>query len=144
MPTVWREPFLLTSRMGRLMDELFKDFTPMDWDVTASFGRSDIYVKDKTLVVETELPGARREDVKVRVEDDQLVITGEVKRSEEIREENYIRMGRRYGSFRRAFPLPEGIEDKKKIKARFENGILRVELPLQRPVGGEVHEVKVD
>ena len=59
------------------------------------------------MVIETELPGARKEDIQVRVEDNRLVITGEVRRYKEVRDENYIRMGRRCGAFRRIFPLPE-------------------------------------
>lgn len=145
LPAIWRDPFRITARMGQLMDELFRDFGSLDLDIAPSFGRSDIYIKDKTLVIETELPGARKEDVQVRVEDDRLVISGEVKRSEEVREDNYIRMGRTYGAFRRVFPLPEEVEDKKKIKAKFENGVLRVEIPLKRaPEAEGAFEVKVE
>jgi len=56
------------------MDELFRDFidfedlTDLDLHVFPGFGRTDIYLKDKTLVIETELPGARKEDIQVRVE----------------------------------------------------------------------------
>ena len=145
LPAIWRDPFRITARMGQLMDELFRDFGSLDLDITSSFGRSDVYIKDKTLVIETELPGARKEDVQVRVEDDRLVISGEVKRSEEVREDNYIRMGRTYGAFRRVFPLPEEVEGKKKIKARFENGVLRVEIPLKRaPEAEGAFEVEVE
>jgi len=145
LPAIWRDPFRITARMGQLMDELFRDFGSLDLDITSSFGRSDVYIKDKTLVIETELPGARKEDVQVRVEDDRLVISGEVKRSEEVREDNYIRMGRTYGAFRRVFPLPEEVEDKRKIKAKFQNGVLRVEIPLKRaPEAEGAFEVKVE
>ena len=145
LPAIWRDPLRITARMGQLMDELLRDFSTFDLDITPSFGRSDVYIKDKTLVIETELPGARKEDVQVRVEDDRLIISGEVKRSEEVREDNYIRMGRTYGAFRRVFPLPDEIEDKKKIKAKFENGVLRVEVPLKRaPEAEGAFEVKVE
>jgi HSP20 family protein len=145
LPAIWRDPFSLTARVGRLMDELLQDFSTLDLDIGGSFGRSDIYVKDKTLVIETELPGATKDDIQVRVEDDRLIISGEVKRSEEVREDNYIRMGRTYGAFRRVFPLPEEVEDKKKIKAKFENGVLRVEIPLKRaPETEGAFDVKIE
>lgn len=146
LPVLWREPFSIASRMERIMDEFFRDFgTFADLELFPSFGRSDVYVKDKKLVIETELPGVARDDVQVKVEGNRLVITGEVKRSEEVREENYIRMGRRYGAFRRVFPLPEDVEDRKGIKARFENGILVVEVPLKRvPETEGEFEVKVE
>jgi HSP20 family protein len=127
------------------MDELFQDFPTLGVDLGASFGRTDVYVRDKNLIIETELPGARKEDVQVRVEDDHLVITGEVKRTEEVREESYVRMGRQYGAFRRTFPLPEGVEDKKGIKAKFQNGVLRVEVPLKKaPEYEGAFEVRVE
>ncbi len=149
LPAIWRDPFRLTARMSRLLDELFQDFTDLaeftDLDVFPGFGHTDIYLKDKTLVIETELPGARKEDIQVRVEDNRLVITGEIRRYEEIRDENYIRMGRRYGAFRRVFPLPEEVEDKRAIRAKFENGVLRVEIPLKRvPETEGVFEVRID
>ncbi|HOD74036.1 MAG: Hsp20/alpha crystallin family protein [Candidatus Bipolaricaulis anaerobius] len=146
LPMLWQDPFAITSRIGQVMDELLRDFgTFPDLELAPAFGQTDIYVKDKHLVVETELPGATKDDVQVKVEGDRLVITGEVKRSEEVRDENYIRMGRRYGAFRRVFPLPKEAEDKKGIKARFENGVLIVEVPLKRaPEAEGVFDVKVE
>ena len=136
LPSIWEEPFRLTSRLGRWIDEFFRDFEPSIFGFE-SFGRTDIYEKDGKLVYETELPGVKKEDIDIRVEDGRLVITGEVKRTEEIAEENYYRMGRRYGRFQRVFPLPEEIDDPKKIQAKFEDGILKVIVPLKRPLREE-------
>lgn len=148
LPTIWRDPFSLSARMSRLLDALFQDFSDLanlDLDVFPGFGHTDIYLKDKTLVIETELPGARKEDIQVRVEDNRLVISGEIRRNEEVRDEHYIRMGRRYGAIHRVFPLPAEVEDKKAIRAKFENGVLRVEIPLRRvPETEGVFEVKID
>ena len=91
---------------------------------------SDVYEKDQNLVFETELPGVNKDEIQVKVDDDQLVISGEVKRREEIDRENYFRIGRRYGRFQRSFPLPADMVKKDGIKARFENGILIVTVPL--------------
>ena len=59
---------------------------------------------------------------------------GEVKRSEEMKDENYFRIGRRYGRFQRCFPLPGDRIEKDGIKARFENGILKVAVPLRESI----------
>ncbi len=145
LPRVWREPFRLTDDIGRLVDNMFRSFGDLDVDVAPSFGRSDVYVKDNSLIIETELPGAHKEDVQVRVQGKSLVVTGEVKRSEEVREESYIRMGRRCGRFQRTFPLPEEVAEPNQVKAKFSDGILRVEVPLKRsPKEGQGHEVKVE
>ncbi|MFQ6090566.1 MAG: Hsp20/alpha crystallin family protein, partial [Candidatus Bipolaricaulia bacterium] len=130
------EPFRLTSRLGRWMDEFFRDFPVFGWE---SLGRTDIYEDEErgALIYETELPGVRREDIGIRVEDDRLIVCGEVKRDERIEEEDYLRIGRRYGQFQRVFPLPEGIDDPKKIQAKFENGILRITVPLKESLKKE-------
>ncbi len=135
----WRGPFEAFWRLGKALRELEAFLSRWgEFGFEQGFGpfgpgRTDIYIKDRTLVIETELPGVKKEDIRVQVEDGKLIVTGEVHRSEEVREENYIRMGRSYGAFRRVFPLPEEVEDPRKIKARFENGVLRIEVPLERP-----------
>ncbi len=145
LPRVWREPLRLTEDVGRLVDNMFKSFGDLDVDVAPSFGRSDVYVKDNTLIIETELPGARKDDVQVRVQDKHLVITGEVRRSEEVRQEDYLRMGRRCGRFRRTFPLPEQVAEPNEVKAKFQDGILRVEIPLKKsPKEGEGVQINIE
>jgi HSP20 family protein len=134
LPELWREPFAISTRLSRLMDELFADFDRslfFDWTPLETFGRTDIYEKDGKLVYETELPGVKKEDIEIKVEDGRLVISGEVKRDERIERENYFRIGRHYGKFQRCLPLPEQADDPKKIKANFEDGILRVTVPLR-------------
>ncbi len=129
-----RRPFWFFSGLGRALEEFFSHWEDFGYEFPPfGPGRTDIYVKDRTLVIETELPGVRKEDIRVQVEGDRLVVSGEVHRTEEVRDEDYIRMGRRYGAFRRVFPLPEEVDDPRRIKARFENGILRIEIPLRRP-----------
>ncbi len=101
----------------------------------AALGATDVYEKDGQLVIETELPGVRKEDVSVKVRDGHLIITAEAKRTEEVEEENYYYMGRHYGRIQRVFPLPEeAVDDPKKIEAHFENGVLRVTVPLKESV----------
>ena len=134
LPTVWAEPLLLGTGLSKVFDDFFRDFHKVGLDVAPAFGRSDIYEKDNSLVIETELPGTKKEDVSIKVEDDTLCISGEMKRNEEVKKENYFRMGRRYGSFQRMFPLPADIADKKEIKARFEDGILKVMIPLKESI----------
>ena len=143
LPTVWAEPLLLGTGLSKVFDEFFGDFHKVGIDVAPTFGRSDIYEKDSNLVIETELPGAKKEDVSIKVEDDTVSISGEMKRSEEVKKENYFRMGRRYGSFQRTFPLPTDITDKKGIKARFENGILKVMIPLKESIKEKEQPIEI-
>jgi len=145
-PIVCTEPLLLGTGLSKMFDDLFTDFHKVGLDVAPTFGRSDIYEKDNNLVIETELPGAKKEDVSIKVEDDTVCISGEMKRSEEVKKENFFRMGRHYGSFQRTFPLPADIADKKGIKARFEDGILKVMIPLKESIKENERpiEIKID
>ena len=134
LPELRRRPFLLGTGLSQVVDDFFRDFDSVGFDVSPAFGRTDIYEKDKALVFETELPGMKRDEIELKVEDDQLVVCGETKRNEEINRENYFRIGRRYGQIQRSFPLPTDLIDRTAIKARFEDGILRVTVPLKESI----------
>ncbi len=143
LPVVSRRPFLLESNLSRLVDEFFRDFDRVGFDLAPSFGRTDVYEKDKNLVFETELPGVTKEDISIKVEDDRLTIAGEVKRNEEIDREDYFRIGRRYGRFQRSFPLPLDLVEKDRIKARFEHGILIVTAPMKESIKEKEKPVEI-
>jgi len=143
LPDVRRGPFILESSLSRLVDEMFRDFDTVGFDIAPSFGRTDVYEKDKTLVFETELPGAKKDEIAIRVEDEQLIISGETKRSEEIDREQYFRVGRQYGRFQRSFPLPADLVDKGRIQAKFEDGILRVTVPLKESIKEKEKAIEV-
>jgi|GEM_PF-299337 HSP20 family protein len=134
LPEARRGTFLLESSLSHLIDELSSGFDTVGSDVATGSGRTDVYEKDKHIVFETELPGARKEDVQVRVEGDQLIISGEVKRREDVERDQYFRIGRQVGRFQRSFPLPAELIDKEKVAARFEDGILRVSAPLRESI----------
>ena len=125
---------MIESNLSRMVDEFFRDFDRVGFDLAPSFGRTDVYEKDKSLVFETELPGVKKEEIAIKIEDNQLTISGEVKRNEEIDRENYFRVGRRYGRFQRCFPLPNDLIQKDGIKAAFEDGILTVTAPMRESI----------
>ncbi len=89
----------------------------------------DVYEKDGKLVVKAELPGMKKEDVEVTVEEGDLVIKGERKTESEVKQEDYYRSERSYGSFYRRVPLPEGV-DPEKATATYADGILEIDVPL--------------
>ncbi len=88
----------------------------------------DIYETDKELVVEVGLPGFKPEDVKLKVEEDKLIVEGGKEEKKEVKEENYYRKEIKRGSFRRVIYLPY-VVDSEKAKAKLENGILKVVFP---------------
>lgn len=90
---------------------------------------SDVFTRNGDLVIDLELPGIDPEkDVSVVLEDSELVIRGERKHSDEIKDENYLRMEATYGSFERHVPVPEETKDSD-IKAEYKDGVLEIVVP---------------
>jgi HSP20 family protein len=91
----------------------------------------DIYeTGNHELVLRAELPDVPREDIALRVENNTLTISGERKMDTEIKEQQYHRIERAYGTFSRAFTLPPTV-DTGAIAAEYKNGVLTVRLPLR-------------
>lgn len=81
------------------------------------------------LVVSAELPGMKKEDVKVEMTDDALIIEGERKQEHKTDHEGYHRFERSYGRFCRSLALPEGAQTEQ-VKAELRNGVLKVSIPV--------------
>ena len=78
--------------------------------------------------VEVDLPGMKKEDINIQVEDNTLVISGERKVKEEIKEEDYYKVESSFGTFSRSFSLPDDA-DIENIHAESEDGVLEVIVP---------------
>jgi HSP20 family protein len=88
----------------------------------------DIFEDKENLVLEAELPGMKREDFELSIENNVLTLRGERKFEKKTEGDNYHRIERGYGSFTRSFTLPQTVTAEG-AKAEFQNGILRVLLP---------------
>jgi HSP20 family protein len=113
---------------------MFEDFFPRSREQDEEIGvcawqpAVDIYETDKGLVIQAELPGVNKEDVSVELKDNILTLKGERKVEKEIDEQRYFRKERCFGTFHRSFTLRESVQPDK-IKAKFKEGILEVEIP---------------
>ena len=94
-------------------------------------------------MVTAELPGIDKDNISVNLTDHTLTIKGEKKKEEEIKEENYYRSERSYGSFLRTLELPRDVHADK-VKASFKNGVLEVRLPKTEEAKAKEVKVKVD
>jgi len=104
----------------------------------------DIYESDNhELVLRAELPDVPREDIALRVENNTLTISGERKMDTEIKEQQYHRIERAYGTFSRAFTLPPTV-DTSAIAAEYKNGVLTVRLPLREEAKPKQIQVQVN
>jgi HSP20 family protein len=91
----------------------------------------EVAFRDNKLEVSAELPGVSDKDVKVEVNNDNLIIQGERKYEHEDKEGKVRRSERRYGQFYRAIGLPEGAEIVK-TRAEFKDGVLHVSIPVSQ------------
>lgn len=103
---------------------------------------TDVYRTNGDLVVKADLPGLKKEDVEVFVEDGFLVVMGERHEEKEEKEKEYFRCERNYGSFYRRVPLPEDF-DAGKISAKVHDGILEVTVPLPAAAAKETKKIAV-
>jgi len=102
----------------------------------------DVFERNNRLVTKVDLPGTKREDVKVEVADVRLTISGERKAEAEEKTEDFYRRERQYDSFYRSVPLPDGarLED---VKATFADGVLEVSVLLPAMAEAKVRKVEI-
>jgi HSP20 family protein len=146
MPIVKVDPFRELTAMQDRMTRLFGDVYLRDEDT--GFRGSwtpavDIFETDgHDLVLRAELPGMTREDIEVTVENNTLVLKGTKKFDSEVKDENYRRIERSYGSFHRSFTLPNTV-DAAKVSADYKNGVLTVKLPFREEAKPRTINVEV-
>jgi HSP20 family protein len=88
----------------------------------------DMFEEGKELVVRAELPGIKREDIKVELAGTTLTLSGEKRSEEKVERKDYYRVEQSYGSFSRTLELPEGV-NLDAIKADFKDGMLEIRIP---------------
>jgi HSP20 family protein len=143
-------PFSVMRRISDEMDRLFENFglgrsffpsevSPSGGELSG-FGEGapsmwsphvEVRERNGKLLIEADLPGMKRDDVNVRVEQDQVIIQGERQHHQESEQGDYYRSERSYGSFYRAIPLPDGTNIES-ATATFRDGVLQVELDMPR------------
>ena len=123
-PRLGFDPFAELRRMQSEMNRLFGGFTAA---TARDFPPINIWMGENSVVVTADLAGVTADDVNLNLQEDVLTLGG--KREPKIQQENvnWQRRERTYGAFSRAVQLPFRV-DPDKVQARFDNGILEVEL----------------
>ena len=128
-------PFHNLAGLQARFDRLFGDsFGRPCGDLGETLERSswapavDIHETSDALVLRADLPGVDPKDVDIQVENNTLTLRGERKFESDVKEENYQRVERVYGSFVRSFTLPRTV-DADKVEAAYRHGVLEVRLP---------------
>jgi len=131
----WTSPFSLLSRRTRPIFGAagFEDITPA----------VDLYEEGKDLVMKTDMPGVKKEDVHIDLSENVLTISGEKKMEETVEKGGLYRCERSYGRFSRSFELPFDV-DKEKITAILKEGVLEIRLPKTESEEKEVKSISIN
>jgi HSP20 family protein len=134
----------LSSLRGweREFDRMFEDFPFLHWPrffremepfrfrrgIRLQAPAVDMYDEKTEVVVKAEMPGMEKDDIEISLTDSTLTLKGEKKKEEEVKEKDYYRSEREYGSFLRSITLPADVKTEE-AKATFKNGVLEIHLP---------------
>ncbi|MDI6688348.1 MAG: Hsp20/alpha crystallin family protein [Desulfobacterales bacterium] len=139
----FRNVATLQDRINRMFDEAFLRSKDIDDEVSLAAWKPtvDIYDTDDAIILKVELPGVDKEKVAVDVKDNILTLKGERSIDKEIKEKNYYRRERSFGSFHRSFTLPTTVNPED-IKAAYKDGILTIEVP--KPEEKKPKQITID
>jgi len=101
----------------------------------------DVVESNGNIEVKAELPGMKKEDIKVTVKDNILSVSGERKQEKETKDKTFHRIERYYGKFCRSIELPSEV-DSDKVKATYKDGVLNITLP--KPESAKPKQIEVE
>ncbi len=141
---VMRELATMQERMNRIWGNFYDRGTE---DVTSRGTwrpAVDIFENDsREIVLKAEVPGLKREDIDLTVENNTLTIRGERRREADIADDRYHRIERQYGPFSRSFTLPATV-DATGVRAEYRDGMLTVTLPVREDARARQIQVEVN
>ncbi len=142
---VWEEIFDEIRRLERRMEKLFEEFAERPIRIPFREGfkspEADIIETDKEFRIVVDLPGVKKEDIKINATEDTVEISAERKREEKEEREGFLRREREFGKFYRRFTLPTKVNPNE-AKARYNNGVLEIVLP--KVEAKERAEIKIE
>jgi HSP20 family protein len=140
---LWR-PFALDKNIQQMFDR-FMDF-PKDWEFPMKGGELfptvDITETPQEYTVRAEIPGMKKEDTKISVNNNVLTISGEKKTETKHEDKKYHRVESYYGSFQRSFVLPDVIKADK-VAASYKDGVLTVTVPKSEEAKEKTVDIKI-
>ncbi|MBO8130695.1 MAG: Hsp20/alpha crystallin family protein [Candidatus Marinimicrobia bacterium] len=133
----------LYNEVNRIFDTFFSGIEEEeDTLVTNFYPAVDIEEREKDYYVTVELPGVKKDDVKITIKDNMLTISGEKKSEKKEKGKDYHRSERVYGKFQRTFRLPDMVETEN-VQAEYKDGILHITIPKKKEAMAKEIEIKV-
>ena len=139
----FREFNTLQDRMNRLFRDNYGDGRDEALTTSNFAPPVDVYEDEHNITLKIEVPGIEEKDIDVRIENNTLTVHGERKFEEKTDRENYHRVERHYGEFRRSFNVPLYV-NAARINAEFKDGVLTITLPKNEEARPKQINVKVN
>jgi len=131
------DPFELTN----IFDDFFNDSFMPAFFTSPNPIKADVRETDKEFVIEADMPGVKKEDIRLDLRDGVLTIGVEHNEQTDEKKENYIRKERRYGSYSRTFHL-DGVKQEN-VTAKYNDGVLTVSLPKVEEQKPKSHRIDI-
>jgi HSP20 family protein len=130
LPSIWRNHNVSPGYSGHdFFDDLFFGWPEFRGEGDFAWTpRVDIQETDKEIILDFELPGIDKKDIKVELKDSRLTVSGERKQETKSNNAEHRRTERHYGKYERSFTLPDTVSADK-VSAEYKNGILTLNLP---------------
>ncbi|MFC0134022.1 hypothetical protein CR105_10655 [Massilia eurypsychrophila] len=138
------DPLAELARMDpfRGLDEIFnQSLLGPRLRATGMTPRMDVSENDQSYIVKAEIPGVKKEDIKVNIDGNQVSISAQTVQETEQKQENMLMTERSMGQFYRSFTLPQTVDDSQ-AKAEYHDGILELTLP--KKAGGSAKTLQID
>lgn len=151
LPTVFRQnndfwnsdPLRRMNQLQRQMEHLFENFqseSQLDWPTNNFLPRCEVEETSDHYVMSLDVPGVKKENIKVRLHNGVLTVSGERKLQHEEKKEGQYRSERSYGSFQRSFSLPEEVKAEQ-IQTEYKDGVLQIAIP--KVADSKAQEIKI-
>lgn len=122
-------PISVTENFQNFIDRFFGDISfPSLGDADINLPATDVSETEKSWCITTELPGVRKEDIRISMQDGVLSIEADTSTESEEKDSRYLRKERKIGKFMRRFTVGPQV-DESRIDAHFDNGILTLTMP---------------
>ena len=129
MSLIRLNPYRNLVSLPQELNRFFNDFGLDTWNTDTVWSPAvDITETEDGFEVKAEIPGMKKDEIKINYEDDMLTLSGERNHEKEQKDKNFHRIERHYGKFQRSFHLPNHVKADA-IKANYKNGVLTVNIP---------------
>lgn len=127
----------------KMFENVFNDtVSPFVTSMVAPSFKVDVSEDENNIYIDADMPGMKKEDVKISVDEDVMTICAERSHEEEEKKKDYHRIERTYGSMSRSFTVGDNV-DTDNIEAAYENGVLHITVPKKEPMEKKSKEITV-